>query len=141
MAAQNVIGEIGFAFFEDFSDANDGYESGFESGFQLKVDGVVGLAEILAAFGVSDDDVGDADGVEHAGANLPGKGAFLLPVDILRANGYARSLGRMDGSVDGQVGGADDDFVAAVTVDEGKKLAEEIRGPRQVFCTSSSWRR
>ena len=62
LAAQDVVGEFGFAFFEDFSHADDGDESGFEGGLELEVDGVIGLAEVLAAFGVSDDDVGDADG-------------------------------------------------------------------------------
>ena len=58
LAAQHVVGEAGFAFFEDFSHADDGDESGFDGGLELEVDGVIGLAEVLAAFGVPDDDVG-----------------------------------------------------------------------------------
>ena len=53
LAAQHVIGEPGFALFEDFSDADDRDESGLEGGFQLEVDSVVGFAKMLAAFGVS----------------------------------------------------------------------------------------
>ena len=58
LAAEDVFGEIGFALFEDFSDADDGGEAGFEGGFQAEVYGVVGFAEVLAALGVSDEGVG-----------------------------------------------------------------------------------
>src|ERR1700690_2515702 len=57
LAAQYVIGEPGFALFEDFSYADDRDESGFEGGLQLEIDRVIGFAEVLAALGVSNDDV------------------------------------------------------------------------------------
>ena len=60
LAAQDVVGQSGFALFEYFADADDRRESGFERRLQLQVHGVVGFAEVLAALGVSDDDVRDA---------------------------------------------------------------------------------
>src|SRR5208282_2425419 len=114
LAAQDVVGESGFAFFENFAHADDGDESGFEGGLELEVYGVVGLAEVLAAFGMSDDDVGYPNCHQHAGADFAGIGAFGLPVDVLRADGYVRALSRMDGGVQRKVGWADDDFVAVV---------------------------
>src|SRR5208282_3123467 len=108
LAPQHVVREAGFAFFEDFSHADNGDESSFDGGLELEVDGVIGLAEVLAAFGVSDDDVGDADGEQHGGVDLAGEGAFLLPVKILRADRDVRSLGGGDSGVNTEVGGADD---------------------------------
>jgi len=37
LAAQNVVGETGFTFFEDLSDADDGNESGFEADLSLRL--------------------------------------------------------------------------------------------------------
>ena len=62
LAAQNIFGEAGFALFQNFADADDGSQAGFQRGLELQVDGVVGFAEILAALGVADDDVSAADG-------------------------------------------------------------------------------
>ena len=61
LPAQDVFGEVGLALFQNFAHADDGCESGFERGLQFEVYGIVGLAEILAALGVSDDYVGAAD--------------------------------------------------------------------------------
>ena len=61
LASQNVVGQSGFAFFEDLAHADDGDESAFKSRFELEIDGVIGLAEVLAPLGVADDDVGCAD--------------------------------------------------------------------------------
>ena len=73
LAAQHVVGESGFAFFQNFSHAADGRESGFQRGFQAQVDGVVGFAEVLPALGVADDDVGDAESQQHVGRDLTGE--------------------------------------------------------------------
>ena len=128
LAAQHVVGESGFALFEHFADADDGDESRFERGLEFEIDGVVGLAEILAAFGVSDDDVGDADGDQHAGADFAGVSAFLLPVHVLRADGNVGALRGMDGNIERKISGADYDFVAVVTVDQRQEFAEEVAG-------------
>src|ERR1035441_1378745 len=128
LAAQHVVGEVGFAFFEDFSYADNGDESGFDGGLELEVDGVVGLAEVLASFRVSDDDVGYTDREQNAGADLAGEGAFLFPMEILRADGYVRALGRIDGGIERKEIWADDNFVAVVAVDHRKEIAEEVTG-------------
>ena len=129
LAAQDVVGESGFAFFEDFSDADDGDESGFEGGLELEVDGVIGLAEVLAAFGVSDDDVGDADGEQHGGVDLAGEGAFLFPVEILRADGDVRALGRGDGGVECRGRWGRRRFRRGrCRLDQRKEIAEEVTG-------------
>ncbi len=60
-------GEVGLALFEMFSDADDGDESMSEGCFELEIDGGVGLVEVLAAFGVADEDVGGSDGGELDG--------------------------------------------------------------------------
>src|SRR5678810_1100629 len=73
----------------------DGSEPIFQSGFQSQVDGIVGLAEILAAFRVSNDHVPYAQGQQLWRRSLPGKRAFLLPVNILRADRGVRSFGRL----------------------------------------------
>ena len=64
---EDVGGEVGFALFEFFADADDGDERVGEGGFELEVDGGVGLVEVLAALGVADEDVGGSDGGEHDG--------------------------------------------------------------------------
>ena len=96
LAAQNVFGQIGFAFFQDFADTDDGHESRFQRGFQLEIDGVVGFAEVLAAFGMADDDMSSADIQQHAGANFAGESAFFFPVHVLPADCDIRSLGGFD---------------------------------------------
>src|ERR1035437_8180720 len=99
LTAQHIVGEAGFTIFEDFSHANDEDESGFDGGLELEVDGVIGLAEVLAAFGVPDDDVGNADCEQHGGVDFSGEGAFLFPVEILSADGDVRSFGSGDGGL------------------------------------------
>src|SRR5260370_31701095 len=75
---EDVGGEAGFALFEFFADADDGDERVGESGFELEVDGGVGLVEVLAALGGAEGDVGGAEGGEHDGGGFAGEGSFVL---------------------------------------------------------------
>ena len=86
LAAQDIVGESGFAFFEDFSNADDGNESGFEGGFKFEVDGVIGFAEVLAPFAVPDDHPTAPHRSQHRCGDFPGIGAFVQPENILRSD-------------------------------------------------------
>ena len=67
LAAENVFGQAGLALLQNFADADDGNQAGVERGQQLAIDRVVGLAEVLAALGVADDDVRAAGGRAASG--------------------------------------------------------------------------
>src|ERR1700761_3491476 len=56
--AQDFVGVSCFAVGQNFANADDGDEFVLERGGELLVDGLVGFVEVLAALGVSDDDVG-----------------------------------------------------------------------------------
>ena len=77
---------FGFALGELLADADDGDEAVGERGLELEVDALVGLVEVLAAFAVADEDVGDAEGLEHERRGLAGVGALVEPVHVLRAD-------------------------------------------------------
>ena len=49
--------------------ADDGVQARLQGGVDLLVDGDVGLAEVLAALGVADDDVLHAQVLEHVGGH------------------------------------------------------------------------
>ena len=75
-----------------------------------------------------DDDVGYADGCEHGSVDFSGEGAFLFPIEVLCADGDVGAFGGSDGSIDAEVGGADEDFVPIVAVNQRKEVAEEVTG-------------
>src|SRR5579862_6863868 len=58
---EHLFGFAGFAFGEDFADADDGNDAVLEGGVKLLVDDFVGFAEILAALGVADEGMCSAD--------------------------------------------------------------------------------
>ena len=58
---EDVGGEVGFALVEVLADADDGDDAVGEGRLQLEVDGGVGLVEVLAALGVSDENVSDSE--------------------------------------------------------------------------------
>ena len=99
----------------------------FECRLQLKVHGVVGLAEMLAAFGVPDDDMGHAHGNQHGSVDLSGESTFIFPVKILRANGDVGAFGGMQGGIDAKERGAHDNFVAVVAGNQRKKVRKKSR--------------
>jgi len=47
---------------------------------------------------------------------------------ILRSDGDIGAFGRGYGGVEAKIGGADDDFVAVVAVDQGQEVAKEVTG-------------
>jgi len=132
-AAEYVFGKPRFTFFQHFAHANDGRESSFQGGFQFEVHHVVGLTEKLPAFGMANDRVGAADGKQHGGADFAGISALLFPVQVLRANRHVRSLDGVYGSAKIYVRWADDDLVAIMVRDQGKKVAKEVVGLSRIL--------
>ena len=119
---------VGFALFEFFADADDGDERVGEGGFELEVDGVVGLVEVLAALGVADEDVGGADGGEHDGRGFAGVGAFVQPVHVLCADEDGFVAGGVDDGGQRGHGGAEDDLGVRCCFDERDEGCEEGDG-------------
>ena len=58
-----------------------------KNGVELYPYDLVGLGAVGATFGVSDDDVSDAELCQHLGAHLAGEGAAILEMAGLGANG------------------------------------------------------
>src|SRR4029079_49456 len=69
-----------------FTDARDHAKPRLQGGLAPKADGVIRLAEVLAAFGVPDDRALDAELEEHLGRDLAGEGPVGRPVDVLRVH-------------------------------------------------------
>jgi hypothetical protein len=128
LAAENIFGEAGFAFLQNFADADDWCQSGFEHGFQAKVDGVIGFGEILAALGMADDGMSAADGQQHGSSNFTRVGTFVCPVNILRADGDRGVPSGIERGMQIDERRANDDFIAVMIGDKGKKGAEEVAG-------------
>src|SRR5258706_6571815 len=74
---------------------------------------------------MADDDVGAADIQQHGGADLAGIGALLFPVQILRADGYVRTLAALNRHAKIYVGWADDDFVPRVAGNQGQEVMKK----------------
>ena len=110
LAIDHVGGLVAFAFLECFTDADDGDETGGDGGGGTLVDGFIRFAEVLAAFGVSDDDVCHAGVLEHIGGNFTGESAIGGPVDVLGTDANRGTLGGLDDGGDGEVRGADENF-------------------------------
>src|SRR5205807_1258499 len=70
---------------ERLTHAHDRRHPTGEDSLGLLVDDLVGLAEVLAAFGVAGDDVPAFQAREHRRSDLAGPRAFVLPVTVLRA--------------------------------------------------------
>ena len=69
-----------------------GCRPGLQSGQNLLVDGEIRFAEILAALGVADDDVLDAQVLQHIGGHLAGVGPGFFIEQVLSAHGNAQVL-------------------------------------------------
>src|SRR5258708_30155563 len=122
------MSESGFALLQHVSHADDWYQSSGESGLELAVNRVIGPAEILEAFGVADDDMGATHGFQHRCGNFSGERAFFFPEHILRAHadGAAADGFRHGGEAD--KGRAEDDLIACVLPDHGKKRRDKGAG-------------
>ena len=78
---------VGFALDEGLADAHDWDEVVVEGGLYFLVDGLVGFVEVLAAFGVADDDVIGSGVFDLEGGALAGVGAGVFWVGVLGGYG------------------------------------------------------
>jgi hypothetical protein len=92
-----------------------------KGGFQLEVDGLVGLVEVLAALTVADEDVGAADGGEHGGRCLAGVGTLIEPVHGLGADVDLRGVGGLKDRGERGHRGTEDDVCVVMCGYEGKE--------------------
>ena len=109
LGRQHFFGAVAGAFGVGLADADNRLEARRERGLDAGVHGLVGLAEILAAFAVADDDVFDAGLLEHGRGDLAGERAGFGPVDVLRADLDVAAGGRLDHRRKRGEGRADDD--------------------------------
>src|ERR1700756_4940352 len=126
MTTQDIVGHAGLALFEYFAHAADRSESRFQRGFQPQVHRVVGLAEVLPPLRVSDDDMIHSPRQQLANRYFTRKGAFFLPMHVLRADRHVRPFRRVQSCGNIQERRADDDLVARVSGHERKEVAEEV---------------
>ena len=96
LADDDFLELAGVALLERLADADDGGEACGDRGPGTQVDGLVGLAEVLAALAVADDDVLRARVKQHPRRNLARVRAGLLPVAVLRADADVGSRSRRD---------------------------------------------
>ena len=94
----------GLANLKGLAAAEDRNDASGNEGLGLLVLVLVGLMEIVATLGVTDDAVGAASGLKHVTGGLAGEGALLLPVHVL---GTQSDRGGLDtivhrGDVDGR---------------------------------------
>ena len=75
---------------------------------------------------MADNYVGTTNIAQHAGANLAGVGAFLLPIQILSANVHVRTSGIFDGDIKINVGRANSDFIPRMSGNQGQEIAEVV---------------
>src|SRR5271157_3158534 len=121
----NFFGVASLAIGKHFTDAHNGRKSRSESGFGLLEDGFVGLAEELAPLRVADDGIAASRFHQHAGGNLPGVGAFLLPEHILRGNLDGGALGGLDGGGYIRKGRSDNDVAVFHSRHQRKKRGKK----------------
>jgi len=92
---------------------------------QFLVDDFVGLVEVLAALGVSDERVCCADGLEHGCGGLAGVGAFFSEMHVLQAYGDVGGGCGFDDGRERSDGWKDGDFVAGVAGYERQECVHE----------------
>ena len=100
LQGDELHGDAQLPLLQALAHADDGMQTRLQSGQNLLVDGEIRFAEILAALGVADDDVFDAQVLEHIGGNLAGVGAGLFIEHVLRAHGDAQVLEGLQGGGD-----------------------------------------
>ena len=110
LALDDFIELSGFALFERFADADDSCKTGGDDGARTLIDGLVGLAEVLTALGVSDDDVLSAGIEKHSGGNFARIGALLFPMGVLGSDTDVSTLSGGDGGGNVDSGRAARDF-------------------------------
>ena len=86
LALQHRLGLVGVARLLALADAEDRLEAGGERRRHLARQRLVGLAEVLAALGVAEDDRVDVELDQHRRRDLAGEGARVLLVHVLRGD-------------------------------------------------------
>src|SRR5208282_806669 len=113
LAAQHEFGVAGLALGEGLPDADDGSQTGGESGAKLAVHLVIGFAKDVAPLGMPDESEAAAQLGDHARGDFAGPGAFLLPVEVLRADGDVGAARGFDGGGKGGERRSDDEVALA----------------------------
>ncbi len=91
MRAHDRVRLAGIALGARLADTDDGKEAGAPRRKRLGAHHGVGLAVIVAAFGMADDDGAGAGILEHFGGNIAGIGAGRFGMAVLAADGDARA--------------------------------------------------
>src|SRR5213594_760900 len=127
-------GGLRLALRQRLADAHDRDEARREAGVQAAVHGLVGLAEVLPALGVPDDDVGAAALAQHGDRDLARVGALRLPVDVLTGEADVRPRERRPHCFEGREGRRDHDLAPAHMADAlGERARQRDRlGARTV---------
>ena len=140
LAAKNVIREAGFALFEHFADADDRDSPASRPILSLRFT----VSSVSPKYWRRSEwpmiTWVTPTAVSMLAADFAGIGAFLLPVQILRADGDVGPLGGVDGDIDASSSGRRR-FRRGRVRQPGGENRGKSRGPGQAFCTSSSWRR
>ena len=90
----DLSGDIGFPLFQCLAYAQNHLQPAVESGTHPLGDRFIGLAKILPALAVTDDDILHTQLLEHRCGDFSGKGSALCPVAVLGADLYIGSLGQ-----------------------------------------------
>ena len=109
LAAEDVVGLARLALGQGLADAGDHVQPALQRGAAAPRDGLVGLAEVLAAFRVADERAVDAELAEHRRGDLAGERAFALPVAVLGEDTDLRAGECLHGCGERDVRRSDDD--------------------------------
>src|SRR2546425_9354037 len=121
-------GRVGVPLGERLADADGRRELGGEDGVQAAVHRLVGLAEVLAALGVPDDDVRAPRLAQHRRRDLAGVGALRLPVDVLRPETDLRAGNCLGDGLEGREGRGDRHLAAGYAADRLGERSRERHG-------------
>ena len=81
-----IISSSSFSLFEGFSNTNKSGESSLLSLFNFSSDNLVGLAEVLASLGMSNDTPLQLKVLDLISRNLSSESSVLVSRNILRSN-------------------------------------------------------
>src|SRR6185312_199318 len=86
LVAQHQLNFVGLALGLGLAHADDGDQPCGQGRAHLALHGLVGFAEVLPAFGVTDDNVRTPGTRKHRARNLAGEGPLGLPMQVLTGN-------------------------------------------------------
>ena len=128
LAPEDVLGASSLAFLQEFADADNGGQTGGQSGVQFLIDALVGFTKKLAALRVSDDDVGASRGQQHSGGDLTGIGALFFPEQVLRSDFDPRAVRALLNGGNGGKWRADHNFIPSVAAHLRQKRLHKFHG-------------